>query len=239
MYRICKTHSDQSLCVSELAEACVALKRKLGYSDPDARTVALDNIIAFARSGQAILNLLDSWAKGDAVIRQVIPQLIGLKTVTPNGVQMTGNFLDKTNKLSLLLLGQFQIENLIRNISRELKLSMSATGFYKIASSLLTALNIPGDRMDVLNVTARLRNSLHSNGIYHRQHPSEQPLITVRGITYEFHNGQHISCASWEHIAHSLEASIGVMEEVLLSSSVLAIPDPMMDQYAWAQATNP
>ena len=34
MYRNCTTHSDQSLCVSELAEASLDLKNRLGYSDP-------------------------------------------------------------------------------------------------------------------------------------------------------------------------------------------------------------
>jgi len=68
--------------VSELADACLAVKARLGCSEADARTVALDNIMAITRSGQMMLNLFDSWVKGDELIRQAIPQLLGLQTVT-------------------------------------------------------------------------------------------------------------------------------------------------------------
>lgn len=116
MYRQWK-YADQLACVAELAEACISLKKDLGYPDPDARTVVLNNIIAFARADQMILNLLDSWTKGDDIVRQIIPQLLGLKTVTPESVKMAGAFLDKSTKLSLSLLAQFHIENVFRNIA--------------------------------------------------------------------------------------------------------------------------
>ncbi len=239
MYRICTSYADQSKCVSELADACVSLKKRLGYSDPDARTVALDNITAIARSGQMVLNLLDSWAKGDELIRQVIPQLIGLKEVTQESVQMAGDMLNKSAKLALVVLAQFQVENLSKNIARELRIPDAGKGFYGCASSLLNAILIPKDRMDVLNTAARIRNSLHANGIHHRQHPAEPPYVTICGVTYEFKDGHPVSCATWEHIAHALEASVGVLEEAFLTPQVKAIPDPMMDRYAWEQATKP
>lgn len=237
MYRVCKTFRDQSKCVSELAEACIALKKKLGYSDQDARTVSLENITAVARSSQMTLNLLDSWHKGDEAVRQVIPQLLGLKTVTPDAVQMAGDFLNKSSKLALILLAQFQIENALRNVARELGLPNAGNGFYRCASAVLSYLAIPDDRMQFLNTAARLRNSLHANGIHRRQYPNEQSLVTIRGIEYEFIDGQYISCASWEHIAHVLEESIGILEEVFDSPLVRAIADPMFEQYAWEQET--
>lgn len=239
MYRVCKSYSEQSLCVSELADACSALKAKLGYSAPDARTVALENIISIARSGQMILNLLDSWTKGDEVICQVIPRLIGLTTVTVDGVRAAGDMLNKSSRLAFVVLGQFQIENALRNVARELIGPQVTGGFYRIAESVLKALPLPGDRMQILNTPARIRNSLHSNGIHHQQHPSESPQVSVHGVTYEFQDGQPVTCAGWEHIAHALEASVGVLEEVFLSKDVLSIPDPLMDQYAWEQETRP
>jgi hypothetical protein len=225
--------------VNDLAEASFALKTKLGYSDTDARTVVLDNIGSVARGGQMILNLLDSWSRGDELIRQCIPQLIGLTTVTPWAAQRAGDVLEKTNRLALATLAQFQIENAFRNVGRELGLPDPGVGFYACAREVLTALGIPSDRMQMLNVPARIRNSLHRNGIHHRQHPNETTRVVVRGVTYEFLDGQPVSCAGWEHIAHALEASVGVIEEVFLSPQVIAISDPMMDQYAWEQATKP
>lgn len=239
MYRACKSYADQSLCVSELANACIALKEKFKYSSPDTRTVALENVISIARSGQMILNLLYSWAKGDELIRRVIPQLIGLTTVTPEGVRMAGDMLNKSAKLGFVVLAQFQIENVLRNIARELKLPSGGTGFYRTTDALLKTLAIPVDRMDILNTPARIRNSLHSNGIHHRQHPSESQRVTIGGVIYDFEDGKPVTCAGWEHIAHALEASIGVLDEVFSCPAVRTIRDPMMDQYAWEQETKP
>lgn len=239
MYRACKSYADQSLCVSELVDACAALKSRLGYAGPDARTVALDNLIGVGSSAQMILNLLDSWAKGDEAVRQVIPQLIGLQTVTVTGVKTAGNMLNKTSRLGFVVLAQFQIENFFRNIARELKLPAGGTGFYRTADSVVKALSLPYDWTHILNIPARIRNSLHSNGIHYRQHPNEAQSVTIRSVTYQFVDGEPVTCAGWEHIAHALEASVGVIEEVCLSPVVQALSPPLMDHYAWEQETKP
>jgi hypothetical protein len=239
MYKTCKSYSDQAARVAELAEACISLKRHLGYSDADARTVALDNITSIARSGQMVLNLLDSWCIGDQAVRQIIPQLIGLTTISKEHVNLAGDCLNKTSKLALVVLAQFQIENILRNIHRETNGETKRTGFYRCAEDVLGRLGLPPDLMEILNTPARIRNSLHNNGIHHRQHRSEKPIVVVRGVTYEFIDGQKVACASWEHIAHALEASVGVLGEIFNHPQIVAIPDPMMDQYAWEEATKP
>lgn len=239
MYQACKSFSEQAVCVAALADRCAVLKRSFGYSAPDARTVAFENIISIARSAQMILNLLDSWVIGDEMVRQAIPQLLGLQTVTTDGVKMAGDMLNQSARLGFAVLGQFQVENALRNVGRELRLPSGGTGFYRTAQTVLTAVGLPSDRLQVLNVPARIRNSLHANGIHHRQHPSEASKVLVNGVTYEFIDGRPITCAAWEHIAHALEASVGVLEEVFLSHQVRAVTDPMMDQYAWEQETTP
>lgn len=239
MYRICKSYSDQSVCVAELAEACSRLKYKLGYSGADARTVALDNMVGIARSSQMVLNLLDSWTRGDEVVRQVIPQLIGLQIVTVDGVKTSGDLLNTSSRLGFGVLEQFQIENLFRNIARGLTLPSAGIGFYRTANGVLKHVGVAPDRMETLNTPARIRNSLHANGIHHRQHASEVSQVIVRGVTYDFVDGEPVTCAAWEHIAHALEASVGVLEEVCLTAPVRAIEDPLMDHYAWEQETKP
>ncbi len=239
MYRACKSYAEQSLCISELADSCSALKKNLGYVSSDARTVALDNVVGVARSAQMTLNLLDSWMRGDEAIRQIIPQLLGLQSVTIDGVRMAAEMLNKSSRLGFVVLAQFQIENALRNIARELKLRAGGTGFYQIAECVISTSGIPKDRMEVLNTPARIRNSLHSNGIHHRQHPSEPQRVTIHGVIYEFLDDRPVSCAGWEHIAHALEASIGVFGEVCLSPAVRALPSPLMDHYAWEQETKP
>ena len=239
MYRSCNAYSDQSACVADLANACLSLKNQLGYSKPDARSVALDNVAWIAHSGQMTLNLLDSWVKGDELIRRIIPQLIGLQTLTPEAIKDAGDGLGKSAKLALAVLAQFQIENCFRNIYRELGLPHSGTGFYRCARDVLNALALPVVLLETLNATARIRNSLHANGIHHKQHPNENAVIVLKGVKYEFLDGQKVSCASWEHIAHALECSVEVLEQVFRQPQVSSIADPMMDMYAWEEATKP
>jgi hypothetical protein len=239
MYRPCRTYSDQSKCVSELGDACRASRAKFGYPPEDARSVALDNILGLSQSAQMVLNLLDSWTRGDNLVRQVIPQLVGLTTVTTEGVNIAAGGLNQTNKVALSVLGQFQVENVLRNVSAGLGLPAAGIGFYRMASHLLVALGRPADEMLILNTPARLRNSLHTNGIYHRQHPSEQEVVVIGGVTYEFHDGQPVRCATWEHIAHALEASVGVLGNIFSEPRVRALPHPLFDHYAWDTATDP
>jgi hypothetical protein len=236
MFRTCTSYADQSACVADLANACVLLEKQLALSEPDARRVALTNLADIARAGQLVLNFLDSWAKGDNTVRTVIPQLIGLTIVTPASVEHAGSILKKSAKLSLALLGQFQIENVLQNVARELGLTKSK-GFYGAASAVLKELGLP-EHLDSLNVAARSRNSLHSNGIHHA-HPGEKPLIILKGVSYEFKNGEKVNCADWQHIAHTLECSVDILRLVFLHPRVAAIPDPMMDQYAWEVVTAP
>ena len=183
-----------------------------------------------------ILNLLDSWVIGDNTVRTVIPQLIGLTPVTAASANEAGRILKKSAKLTLALLGQFQIENALRNVARELGLPNSKS-FYGLASSALKELGLSG-HMDTLNVAARIRNSLHTNGIHHA-YPGEKPIITLKGVSYEFRDGMKVDCVDCEHVAHALECSVEVLAAVFLHPRVQAIPDPMMDQFAWEMATTP
>ena len=111
MYKSCKTYSDQSARVAELADACISLKAQVGCSDPDARSVVLNNVRMIAQSGQMLLNLLDSWSIGDNVVREVIPQLLGLTTITPEAVKYSGDALGKTAKLAFIVLGPVEIQD--------------------------------------------------------------------------------------------------------------------------------
>jgi hypothetical protein len=239
MYRICNSYADQSACVADLANASFSLKQMLGNSDEDARTVALDNIGSIAVAGQMSLNLLDSWAKGDNIVRQIIPQLIGLTPVTPQSVKTAGDIIGKNAKLALIVLAQFQVENVLRNIHRELRLGPPLIGFYRCAKMVIHGLALSPNLLEILNVPARIRNSLHSNGIHHRQHPAEVCAVNINGVNYEFCDGNKVTCASWEHIAHALESSVGVLQSIFHHPRTMALPDPIMDQYAWEEATNP
>ncbi len=216
-----------------MGQACKALRLELGYSDSDARTVALNNIESFVFSAQMTLNLLDSWAIGDKIIREAIPQLIGLTTVNAETVQRSGDILNKAAKLGFLTLTQFQIENLLRNVGRYLGVASLNDGFYRTAAKVLDELSIDPVHLDELNVAARLRNSLHANGIHHRQHKDELQTIVIDRVEYTFIDGKPVHCAAWEHIAHVFGNSILILEKVLKHETVMAINDPLRDDYAY------
>ncbi len=231
MYKECKSYADQAECVASLADAARSIKDRLGYPDFDARCVALANVEAVARSCQMVLNLLDSWTVGDNTVRQVIPQLIGLQTVTTEGIKYAGDALNKTSKLALAVLAQFQIENLLRCLAAELNIPQPI-GFYKLATNLLDDLQLRGDELQRLNVPALIRNTLHNNGI-HTGFKNSDTVVTIEEVTYEFRHGKPVHYASWQHIAHALESALGVVERVLDDQRVKALPVPVKDRYAW------
>ena len=227
-----------SECVDSFANACTTLRKKHSYSDHDARGAALNACFAIARSSQMILNLLDSWAIGDEVIRQFIPQVLGLRTVTKEAVDYCGSTIDKTNKLAFVLLCQFQIENLLTNISRELQLQEDSR-FYQLSKTIVDHCSLAKQAHDILYLPAAIRNSLHSNGIHKSLRSWGDKRVTLDGVEYRFKFDQPVSCASWAHIAHALEHSIAVVSDILDAPEVKAINDPMFDHYTWHKVTEP
>jgi len=179
-----------------------------------------------------MLNLLDSWVIGDSNVQQFIPQVIGLREPTQKEVGVAGRSLQKTSKLSLLLLGQFQIENCIRSIVRNLKIVDKSIGFYKVAEKLITELNMSHYDLETLNTPALIRNSLHSNGIHHSIGKQAKTIkIEIDGIEYKFVDGEAVHCASIEHVAHALEGSLCILEKVFNHPIVKTLPDPIEDEY--------
>jgi len=231
MYKACHSHSDQSECVASLGDRCRQILSAFQFNDKDTRKVALTNIDMIARSGQMILNLLDSWCIGDESVRRIIPQLVGLQTVDENGVKFAGDTLNKTSKLSFVVLGQFQVETCLRNIADHLNVPLGGTGFYRTAENLLNHLSCQSNMLPELNVPALIRNSLHSNGIHHG-YQGRDTSIDINSVTYEFINDHPVSCATWEHIAHALENSVGIMQHIFSTATVSAVKMPILDKYA-------
>ena len=168
---------------------------------------------------------------GNDLVRQTIPQLLGLDKVDGKSVQLMGDSLNKTSKLSLILLGQFQIENCIANICNALGVESNSMGFYNKADALLSHCGLGQDELDVLNTGAQIRNSLHSNGIHHGYRGSNFHS-ELNGVHYDFTDGQKVSCASYPHIAHALECSLEVLDDVFSAREVKSHASLIPDAYA-------
>ncbi|MCH7506276.1 MAG: hypothetical protein IID60_03085, partial [Proteobacteria bacterium] len=128
------------------------VRKRFGYSDQDVRSVVLNNVRSIAYSTQMVLNLLDSWCIGNEAVRVPIPQLLGLTNVTDRSVKIARNTLHKTAKRSLIILGQFQIENCLSSLAGELNLKRSNRGFFPLTKSLVALLGLPGALVDELQV---------------------------------------------------------------------------------------
>jgi hypothetical protein len=231
MFKESKSQKDDAECILHLIETCTGLIKKYRYPDNDTRTASLVNIRLVSYSSIGIANLLDSWSKGDKTIQQIIPQLLGLNEVGTKSVRLMGDSLHKTSKLSLILLGQFQIENCIANICKALGVKYSSIGFYKKAKALLTQLGLNPSRLDILDTGAKIRNSLHSNGIHHR-HKGADFRPNLKGVQYNFIDRQKVSCATFPHIAHALECSVGVLDEIYSALQLKSYPFLILDTYA-------
>lgn len=228
MFTKSKLMKDQAKCVESMNQYCTNIISKYKYKDGDTRTRTLANIRSFGYYSMAMLNLLDGMQSDDAGIRTIISKLLGAQNPSAKEINIIGRILYKTSKLSLIVLGQFQIENCLKLISEAIGIK-SNTGFYKISQTLLDELGLNKDSMDVLNTGALIRNSLHSNGIHIGFNGSDFNS-NIDDINYEFKHGKKVSCATFPHIVHALEGSLIVLDEIFDTTKVKA-QVTLEDQY--------
>jgi len=183
-----------------------------------------------------VLNIL-ALVEERGITGEEFKKLVGMTSGT---VQMAGDILDKQQKLGFLVIFQFQVENLFMNLLREIESTSNLKGFRKIAKEIISLLSLPDSdrKLEILNTSALIRNSLHSNGIHHG-YKSQSSKISLDGCEFEFNHLQKVTCAGWGHIILSCNESVSVIEDILNTSSVRELKDPIMDQYAWEEATKP
>jgi len=155
---------------------------------------------------------------------------LGLETINAESANFLGNSIHKTTKLSLILLGQFQIENCIQNINKAPDLNANSPGFYSRVETIINHLGINSNRIKILNVGALVRNRLHSNGIHSGYRISDFHLL-MEGFKYDFIQYKKVTCASLPHIAHSLECSINVLDEIINNPRLKQIATRIEDKY--------
>ncbi|AIF84157.1 hypothetical protein NTE_02102 [Candidatus Nitrososphaera evergladensis SR1] len=124
---------------------------------------------------------------------------------------------------------QFRIENLIVNILDCLDGKKVTRSYLKNAETLLSLITVQDktECLNILKVLQHIRNSLHSNGV----HNNATMSISINGCEFDFRNGQKVQSASWSHIIVALAATFEVLEKILSSSEVKAIPQPIRDHY--------
>lgn len=140
-------------------------------------------------------------------------------------------------QLSLVTLYQFRIENLITNILAILdKERAKDAGYYNKVKALLDILGLKykDTKLKKLNVLAFVRNSLHSGGVTNRYELD----VTIDGYRFNFRKGEKVKYAGWGHIALAMESSLVIINEILHSDKVKAIPEPISTMYIDADLEN-
>ena len=178
-----------------------------------------------------MLSLLNGMQSEDAGIRTIISKLLGMQNPSANQTNTIGRIIRNTSKMSLIVLGQFQIENCIVNIGNAIGVRSQSMGFYNKANALLSSLGLDQTKLEILNTGALIRNSLHSNGIHHGYNGSDFHS-NLKGVQYDFIHNQKVSCASFPHIAHALECSVEVLDEIFSTSQLKQHASLIPDAYA-------
>lgn len=53
----------------------------------------------------------------------------------------------------------------------------------------------------------------------------------VEGVMFRFDHKARVECGGWWHIAHALNGSANVIEEILNTPTIKALPDPIPDDF--------
>jgi len=226
-------YNEKAECVNSLFEKCIYYFKSNGYPTTDTRSAVFNNIkfTAYATFGNTYL--IHSWTIKEN--SEIIPPLLGMKKkVTLEDITLMADSLEHSSKLALILIGQFQIENCIENVNNALGLSTGSSGFFKKAKTILDHVGMGNDKIQVLNTGALIRNSLHSNGI-HRGFRNSDFHSIIEGVNYDFIHDIKVTCASLPHIAHLLESSVNILNDIINSPQVKSHSNLIEDKYVATQ----
>ncbi len=228
-----QTFQQQADRVYALYQRIADVRDKHPYQDTDARNANLNNVMMAANSSVATLRLLH-WAQqgGDGVLVKAL----GL--AKPEYINPVAEDMLRSSRLFLLLESQFQFEALFRNILLSVNRPADKQGFYSVVRDVLAFANLSDQprKLQMLNVPALMRNSMHANGIHHGWKGSDS-VETIAGVEFRFEHGKRVQCGSWFHIVTALSASVDVVDELLSAhavSSINTVPDLYSSQKAAA-----
>jgi hypothetical protein len=152
------------------------------------------------------------------------------------GIQPKDTGLDKIEdkirhylQLSLIIMFQFRIENMVTNILEIFNKKQARRGYYEKTEALLDILSLKDKerKLKILNILAFTRNSLHSGGINNKFSLD----VTIDGFRFNFPKGQPVRYAGWGHIDLAMEHILIIINEILHSEKVKAIPEPISLSY--------
>ncbi len=132
-------------------------------------------------------------------------------------------------KNGMFVLFDFKIDSLFQNLLRALKLYKPRMGFGSMTNCLISTVGIKDDHSrDVLPAIGYIRNTFHNNGI----HRADPLTVRMEDLDFVFLKDAAINCASWAHIFAAMYKTIDIVDRILLSEKIKAMPTTIEDKYA-------
>jgi hypothetical protein len=105
--------------------------------------------------------------------------------LTPQDVTQFMSQYDTINKASYCTKAMFDVEHFLNSVAK--LLGIKARGYRDMTGKLKNSLNLTGYQLDILNVPARVRNSLHNNG-YHTENDFQVKIRGKQPLDLYHHN---------------------------------------------------
>lgn len=238
-------HEEQGLQIEDIRTVLSSIRAAHTYQDKDVRSVCINNLDSFCTNARFMLSMLHKWTGVGSIEikhglqtfvlepKEIIPYIIGLSTVNNATVKQAGWIIDKSTKLSFVVMFQFQLEHCLTLILKAVYPNARFSGFKGLLVALHQNQLITASEKDELYVPAMIRNSLHANGIHHDRNGGNS-AVSINGYTYNFDHGKHVQCAGYSHIANCLENSALILSRILAHPAVVAVSF-IPDAYASTQ----
>lgn len=221
---------ETSTRLQKLCERISKLRDSLGLPVEDARHIALVACSDISQCVGVSAHIVKSFECG-ILKAEDLDRIAG---IIPDQAKDAIALWIKNNRNSFLVMYQFTIENLLRNLSKEIGIETRKKGFAEISRALLGKLDLL-EFLDLLSLPALIRNTLHNNGIHSGQHDK----VTIDDFEFEFRNNEAVVCSGWGHIILAVNGSLDVVEKLLKHDRIARLNTPIEDLGAWDIFTRP
>ena len=219
-FHLASSWEERGSQMQSVKDKCNDIINEIEKPEDDARTQGLIHIRQFCNTLAHIPIILTHNAELRSTNREVIAAMLGLKDI--NDLKPLLTDLNYNSKLSFVTMVQFALENCMGNILDSLPNESRQRDFFNNSKRLTIVCNLADAKYkhEVLQVLAKIRNSLHNGCIHNRKSCS----IIVSGENFNFVNGERVSCGSWSHIFFILCTVLNIFRDILLYQQVNSIP---------------
>jgi hypothetical protein len=222
-----RTYRDLLHLFDRLGAQLNASRDALPYPDIDARHVGLHGMeLVIAGYAMGFSSMIKNRAKAE---------IIASWGETNLDSEKARGIIEDAWKLGLLAIFHFRLDALFQNILRALGQNKRRPRFGDMIAIILDVAQT-SDRVhahETLLLLSYLRNSLHNNGI----HRGKELRVKLLDMEYDLKENGVVDCASWNHVLAAISETINLLDEILASPAITALPVPIPDDYALNPST--